>query len=121
MDDIIIVTGKVTYPITLDPTVWIFDNRKFELSERIADIDGLAMELAPFIEHTEPSLDATKAICQLANGKEITLSLAQLTSSYLCFALDGKPIKDGGPALLYFADGSNKHNPISNIRKMIIE
>lgn len=120
MDDIIIVTGKVTYPITLDPTVWIFDNRKFELSEQIADTDGLAMELAPFIAHTEPSPNVTTAVCQLANGEEITLSLEQLTSSYLCFALDGKPIKDGGPALLYFADGSNKNNPIGNIRKIIL-
>ncbi|MDY0396258.1 hypothetical protein ACFSMW_03160 [Virgibacillus halophilus] len=30
---IIPITGKVAYQITLDPTVWIFDNRKIKLEE----------------------------------------------------------------------------------------
>lgn len=30
---IIQITGNVKYPITLDPSVWIFDNRKILLSE----------------------------------------------------------------------------------------
>jgi|SRR5690625_4639647 len=41
---IIPITGNVTYPITLDPTVWIFDDRKIEFdkafqstSETVAD------------------------------------------------------------------------------------
>ncbi|WP_053362041.1 hypothetical protein [Bacillus sp. FJAT-27251] len=31
METIIPICGKVTYPITLDPGVWIFDDRKAEL------------------------------------------------------------------------------------------
>ncbi|CDQ40245.1 hypothetical protein [Virgibacillus salexigens] len=30
---IVPITGKVTYPITLDPTVWIFDDRKIEFEK----------------------------------------------------------------------------------------
>jgi len=30
---IIPITGNVTYPITLDPTVWIFDDRKIEFDK----------------------------------------------------------------------------------------
>jgi hypothetical protein len=30
VNDIIILKGKVSYPITLDPSVWIFDDRKVE-------------------------------------------------------------------------------------------
>ncbi|RHW36545.1 peptidyl-prolyl cis-trans isomerase [Neobacillus notoginsengisoli] len=31
MDGIIQVTGKVKYPITIDPSVWIFDDRRIDL------------------------------------------------------------------------------------------
>ncbi|AZB42796.1 peptidyl-prolyl cis-trans isomerase [Bacillus sp. FJAT-42376] len=31
MNDIIQITGKVKYPITIDPSVWIFDDRKADL------------------------------------------------------------------------------------------
>ncbi|WP_270181740.1 peptidyl-prolyl cis-trans isomerase [Alkalihalobacillus sp. CinArs1] len=33
METIIPIKGKVTYPITLDASVWIFDDRKIELEE----------------------------------------------------------------------------------------
>lgn len=32
MENIIILSGKVKYTITLDPTVWIFDDRKVDLT-----------------------------------------------------------------------------------------
>ena len=32
MENIILLSGKVKYSITLDPTVWIFDDRKVDLS-----------------------------------------------------------------------------------------
>ncbi|MDN8677450.1 peptidyl-prolyl cis-trans isomerase, partial [Staphylococcus aureus] len=31
MSDIIMLTGKVNFTITLDPGVWIFDDRKVDL------------------------------------------------------------------------------------------
>ncbi|MDQ0155871.1 peptidyl-prolyl cis-trans isomerase [Robertmurraya andreesenii] len=31
MDNIILIIGKVKFPITLDPSVWIFDDRKQDL------------------------------------------------------------------------------------------
>lgn len=39
---IVPITGNVTYPITLDPTVWIFDDRKIEFDhafEHTSEID----------------------------------------------------------------------------------
>ncbi|PAE43338.1 hypothetical protein [Bacillus sp. 7884-1] len=32
MENIIVLSGKVKYTITLDPTVWIFDDRKVDLT-----------------------------------------------------------------------------------------
>jgi hypothetical protein len=118
MHNIILLTGNVKFKITLDPTIWIFDDRRFELSDRLEGAEGLAMEIEPYIHNTEPDEDTTSAICHLHNGEKISISLATLLSSYLCFAIDGKPIKEGGPALLYFADGSNKDNPIKAIKEI---
>lgn len=118
MHDIILLTGNVKFTITLDPTIWIFDDRRFELADRIPETSGLAIEIEPFIHHTEPSENTTHAVCHLNNGENIHIPYATLLSSYLCFAIDGKPVKEGGPALLYFADGSNKENPISSIKEI---
>lgn len=37
MENIVEIKGKVKYPITLDPGVWIFDDRRVELTEYFAD------------------------------------------------------------------------------------
>mgnify|MGYP001051368502 CR=1 FL=1 len=34
---IVTITGNVKYPITLDPSVWIFDDRKFDLDQFFSD------------------------------------------------------------------------------------
>lgn len=31
MSDVFLITGEVEYPLTIDPSVWIFDERKIEL------------------------------------------------------------------------------------------
>jgi hypothetical protein len=118
MHDIILITGNVKFKITLDPTIWIFDDRRFDLADRLAGTEGLAIEVEPFILHSEPAEDTKEAVCHLQDGENITIPLATLLSSYLCFAINGKPVKDGGPALLYFADGSNKDNPIKGIKQI---
>ena len=53
MSDIIRLTGKVQYPITLDPSVWIFDDRKIELekcfgleNEKEEDLEGYAKSIS---------------------------------------------------------------------------
>lgn len=118
MHDIILITGNIKFKITLDPTIWIFDDRRFELSDRLEGTHGLAMEIEPFIHNTEPAENTTGAVLYFHNGEQIRISLATLLASYLCFAVDGKPIKNGGPALLYFADGSNKDKPIRDIKEI---
>ncbi|MFA1818699.1 hypothetical protein ACDX78_00630 [Virgibacillus oceani] len=41
---IVPITGKVTYPITLDPTVWIFDDRKIEFDKAFENTSGKVEE-----------------------------------------------------------------------------
>lgn len=47
MADVIVIKGAVTYSITLDPSVWIFDERKIELLSFLdLDEEDQANELA---------------------------------------------------------------------------
>ena len=160
---IVPITGNVSYSITLDPTVWIFDDRKIlledafkEHTEQAKEKDELekaserynkevfqlskppvnrsikkferekilkssyVMPLDDFIKNAEVKPDAKQVILE-QQEKEVTISLAELKNSYFLFAIDGKPLKEDGPVHLYYKDGSNKDNPIKNIKKLIIK
>ncbi|TCS95037.1 hypothetical protein [Hazenella coriacea] len=118
MSSIILITGQVKFTINLDPSIWIIDDRRFPLEERLNGVEGLALELAPFLSNAEPDSTATHVICHRSVGDPVKFTFEQVKSSYLCFAKDGKPIRDGGPALLYLADGSNKEAPVDFITKL---
>jgi hypothetical protein len=40
MENVIVIQGHVNYPITIDPTVWIFDDRKVDLSSYFSEERG---------------------------------------------------------------------------------
>lgn len=158
---IIQLTGNVAYPITLDPTVWIFDDRKIlfdkafsadkqdeqevdeikKVSERfereyfikppvnqtITRFEGkkvlentYVMPIRDFIQNSEIKPEAKQVRIETDN-EPVYISVDQLNSCLLLFAKDGKPLTEDGPAHLYFEDGSNKDNPITNVKKIIVE
>ncbi|PLR84070.1 hypothetical protein CVD25_12875 [Bacillus canaveralius] len=45
MDNIIFIKGKVKYPITLDPGVWIFDDRRLDLKTYFNQVNQAVDEL----------------------------------------------------------------------------
>ncbi|SFI98326.1 hypothetical protein [Thermoflavimicrobium dichotomicum] len=118
MHSVILITGKVKFRINLDPTIWIVDDRHFPLSERLPGVEGLAMELGPFLNNAEPDLSATHMICHRSQGENVVLTMEEARSAYLCFAKNNQPIREGGPALLYLADGSNKDEPIDYLTEL---
>ncbi|WP_089964488.1 hypothetical protein [Lihuaxuella thermophila] len=118
MNSVILVTGKVKFRITLDPSIWIIDDRKFPLSDRIPGTEGLAVELGPFLTNAEPDPAATHVICHRSQGKPVTLTMEEAHSALMCFAKENKPIREGGPALLYLADGSNKEQPVDFLTQL---
>ncbi|MDA8353303.1 MAG: hypothetical protein M0Z65_09010 [Firmicutes bacterium] len=117
MNPIIQLTGKVTYPITLDPTLWIFDDRRFEMADRFPGVNGLGMELAPFLDHAKPLPEAAKMVIYQREGSQTVLPLEDARTAVLQFAQEGKPIHPGGPALLHLPDGK-LDQPIGSIEKM---
>lgn len=159
MADVITVNGNVKFSITLDPSVWIFDDRKFKLEDFFASIGeekekeqdeslmkigqqwdrelthGVAptkqseklfvekkkivgdygMYLGPFLKNAEPEENASTLVCRLENEDEFSLPLQEAYEAVLCFAIDGKPIRENGPVHLYFGDGRNIGEPIQGI------
>lgn len=118
MNEIIQIQGNVKYQIHVDPSLWIFDDRRFEMSERFPEVDGLGMEFGDFLKNAEPTEDATKLVIYQRGGGRVILPLEHGYTCILQFARAGKPIHPDGPALLFLADGSNRNRPVDSIEKM---
>ncbi|GAK14225.1 hypothetical protein [Geomicrobium sp. JCM 19039] len=148
---ILTLSGNTKFTITLDPTVWIFDNRKVDLdtyfheesiseennepefgprrwqtnqirTKKEASIEGsYGMKLSPFIDNAEPSAGATTITAVTKDGEEHQSSLDVGKDWIACFSEDGKAIKETGPLHIYFGDGSNQHAPITHVTALRID
>lgn len=148
---IVMIKGKVKYPITLDPTVWIFDDRKIKLEEAfelkedkqeeysgfqkppvnrsISKMEGeeflknsYVMPLNDFIHNAEPTSEAKTA--KLVSGSDVsyeTIAYEDLINGYFLFSNNGKPLKEDGPVHFYYRDGSNQDNPVKYIKEIVID
>ncbi|MGJ7923100.1 peptidyl-prolyl cis-trans isomerase [Neobacillus sp. LXY-4] len=166
MENIIQISGKVKFPITLDPGVWIFDDRKIDLntyfqlkseekpdelteykkaiskqwdreivegavvpptlsSERVFEKEKLlngsfAISLKPFLTNAEPLDDASALVIEM-NNHEVEVALDEAYQLLLGFSMEGKPLKDDGPIHVYYGDGSNQHQPLKNVKRLIVK
>jgi hypothetical protein len=163
---IVPIIGNVSYSITLDPTVWIFDDRKVLLEEAFKeqvsesnksdnDLERLSerfnrevldtkmnrppvnksiskregekilknsyvMPLHDFITNAEIKPDAKSATLITDGVENVTVTLGELEDGYFLFSINGKPLKEDGPVHYFYKDGSNKDNPVKNIKKIVI-
>ncbi|WP_170006868.1 peptidyl-prolyl cis-trans isomerase [Bacillus fonticola] len=159
MSDILQITGEVHYTITLDPSVWIFDDRRVDMEKWLAGDHGteekvdsakvlskewekeireskiapptvkterkykkqeilegtFGMPLQPFFENAEPTDGASRVVVETV-AEPVILPLDKALNSIAGFSNKGKPLREDGPVHLYFADGSNKDEPIRNVR-----
>jgi hypothetical protein len=165
MEDIMTISGKVKYQITLDPGVWIFDDRRIDLTtyfskeketidsndvyakavskhwdreimegaiypptlktekkfEKVKVMTGtFGIPFKPFLLNSEPNDDAISLVVQTANG-EYEFSLEKAYEFIIGYSKDGKPLTADGPVHIYYGDGSNQINPITNVKGFIVK
>ncbi|HEX7066216.1 MAG TPA: peptidyl-prolyl cis-trans isomerase [Bacillales bacterium] len=138
LPDIILLTGNLDYTITLDPSAWLFDDRKFDLNQYFKephDLDNpprkykkrellkedytFGVPLKPFLENASPKPEAEKLVIETKNG-EHEMSIKEAKNAVLGFSKNGKFLNEDGPAHLYYGNGSNQDNPITDITKIIV-
>ncbi|KAA0548073.1 peptidyl-prolyl cis-trans isomerase [Bacillus sp. BGMRC 2118] len=57
MENIILIKGKVKYPLTLDPGVWIFDDRKVDLTTYFDQENEIVNELEAYTKSVSEHWD----------------------------------------------------------------
>lgn len=92
--------------------------RQFEKVKVLTGSFGIMMD--PFLKNAEPAEDAEKLIIETENG-EIAVPLSEGYQLILAFSKDGKPLREDGPVHIYFPDGSNRDNPIKDVRAFRVE
>lgn len=141
------IKGNVGYPITLDPTVWIFDDRKIELEKAfvekeeeaastsifhkppvnrsISKMEGeeylknsYVIPLHDFLNNAEPKANAEEIEFIKSNDENEKIALKDAKNGYLLFSSEGKPLFEDGPVHFYYKDGSNQDNPIKYIKEI---
>jgi len=126
MNDIVLITGKVKYSITLDPGVWIFDDRKKRLKEffQIQDkpIDPLTAyqqkigqqwdkELQ---EGSTPSADREKLFVQ---KKDIS---GDWGISFRPFLENASPLETASFVVCHLQSGDNIAIPLDQAKESIL-
>ncbi|WP_347834291.1 hypothetical protein [Gracilibacillus sp. JCM 18860] len=73
------------------------------------------MPIYDFIGNAEIN-EETESV-QLETSEEvIDITIDQLNSGLLLFSIEGKQIKENGPAYFLFGDGSNQEAPIKGLK-----
>jgi hypothetical protein len=126
MREIVPIKGATNFTINLDPSVWIFDQRKVDLDVFIQNGEehqvperkttgSYGIPLQPFLDHAEPTRNATKVICHLEGGDSTTISLKEAYHALLAFSSNGKPLREDGPLHLYFRNERHGEPPITQV------
>lgn len=116
MEGIIPIKGLVTYSITLDPTVWIFDDRRLDLktyfTEEAKEDDGDLKYLLDMGKHwsreimegaTFPPTLKTERKFDRQGMKTGTFGME------LKYFLDNAQIKEGATKVVFECDGGEEH------------
>ncbi|WP_053366066.1 hypothetical protein [Bacillus sp. FJAT-27245] len=125
MDGIIQVTGKVKYPITIDPGVWIFDERRVDLDTFFENANESASELETYTKSASQQWD--KEITEGAQlppdpGKKVYEKQKVLTGSFGMpigpFLENSEPTGEAN-TLIVQADGKEYSFPLTEAYSLI--
>jgi hypothetical protein len=125
MSDIIQIFGRVKHSITLDPSVWIFDDRKKKLEEFFESTDE-EDEQATYVEHvakqwdkelTEGAAPTTKSENLFVHKKDISGDWA---IPFRPFLQNATPLEDSQTVICHLQNGEKVTMPLDSARESIL-
>lgn len=127
MSDVIVFKGAVSFPITLDPTVWVFDERKFDLSSYTGENDTDLSKQAKYLQGTGTQWD--KELREGASLPSVRRSLAEerkvLEGEYGIrldpFITNAQPLPEATHVRLHREDQEAVTLPIAEARRAILQ
>ncbi|VEF48540.1 Uncharacterised protein [Bacillus freudenreichii] len=87
--------------------------RQFEKVKILTGSFGIVLK--PFLENAEPEQGASELVIETTEG-EYSVPLDEGKNLILAFSKNGKPLREDGPVHVLHPDGSNKENPIKNVK-----
>ncbi|MBB5172220.1 peptidyl-prolyl cis-trans isomerase [Texcoconibacillus texcoconensis] len=164
MEEMIVeITGDTLHTITIDPGVWIFDERKINLetffqeghiqtnvdeAQKMAQawsagrIEGAyspsndnklygdkkemenksyGMALDVYFDRATPHPDAKNVQIEKKDGTLIDVSIEVARNMIAGFSKNGQALREDGPIHLYYGDGSNINEPITDVKRLIVK
>ncbi|WP_077614448.1 hypothetical protein [Caenibacillus caldisaponilyticus] len=116
MLEIIPIVGRVKFPITLDPSSWIFDDRKIALEDFLAD----DFDLDRFLEEQKDER-AGAAMPRLAKSRRRYNKEEWLTRSFVIpvkpFIENAEPLEGAAAVIFETADGKRTSLPLETVMK----
>jgi hypothetical protein len=127
MSDVIVFKGAVTFPITLDPSVWIFDERKFDLSAYAGENDPSDQKNAKYLQGTGTQWDK-----ELREGAQLPSERRSLVEERKAlegdygmrldpFITNAQPLPDVTHVRLHREDQEPVLLPIAEARRAILQ
>ena len=92
--------------------------RQYEKMKVLTGSFGIMLE--PFLRNAEPAEGASTLVIETAAG-DVSLPLETGYKLIIAFSDNGKPLREDGPVHILYPDGSNRENPIKQVRAFRIE
>ncbi|PSL50834.1 hypothetical protein B0H94_102110 [Salsuginibacillus halophilus] len=113
MDFILRIQGNVNYPITIDPTVWIFDDRKVDLTTFFDEANELSAdkrEEKAFLEEWERARNEGARVPERTQTNEVRTKKEALLQGTFGMALkpfleNAEPTVESGSFIIETLDG----------------
>ncbi|QRG69725.1 hypothetical protein [Brevibacillus choshinensis] len=127
MAEVIVFKGAISFPITLDPTVWVFDDRKFDLREYIGENESVDQKQAKYLQGTGSQWD--KELREGAQPPSERKSLAEerkvLEGDYGIrlepFINNAQPLPEATHVRLHREDQEPVELPLSEAKRAILQ
>ncbi len=105
MSDVIVMKGAIQYKITLDPSVWIFDERKIDLATFTGELTANESDQQAYIKGTGAQWDK-----EMAEGAQLPSASNSMMRARK--ALEG----DYAMPLAPFIKNAEPHSGVSHVR-----